>query len=358
MGDLAASQAVAADASDAATRSGDAGLLAHAHLLTLSMGMWTSPDGWTAEAEATAPRAIATFAATGDEAGLARAWSLLALVHLSRAHFGPAEEAWREAAAHARLAGDRRDELESLSWEPLMIWAGPTGVEEGLRRCRDVLEAVEGDKKATSSCLMAQAVFTAGTGDVDRARELITEAKALLREVALTVWLAGPLAQFAGWAELIAGDPVAAEEELRWGYETLEEIGELGWLSTLVAILAEAVHRQDRDDEAERLTRISEEAADGEDAYSQALWRSVRAKVLARRGALDEAEQLAREAVAHADTTDFLHLRWHVYLAAGEVLLEAEKKDDATAMLENAVAIAEEKGNRVGAQRARDLLAR
>jgi hypothetical protein len=80
--------------------------------------------------------------------------------------------------------------------------------------------------------------------------------------------------------------------------------------------------------------------------------------VLARRGALDEAEQLAREAVAPADTTDFLHLRWHVYLAAGEVLLEAEKKDDATAMLENAVAIAEEKGNRVGAQRARDLLAR
>ncbi len=355
MGDLAGSQTLLAEMTEAATRSADARLQAHARLLALSMGAWTDPEGWTAEAEATVPGAIAAFEEVGEEAGLAQAWILLALVHLSRAHFGPAEEAWREAAAHARLAGDRRDELESLAWVPLMIWAGPTGFEEGLRRCREVLGAVEGDKKATSSCLLAQAVFEAGTGAFDSARELIGEAKALAREVALTVWLAGPLAQLAGWVELLADDPVAAERELRWGFETLEEIGELGWLSTLVAILAEAVYRQDRDDEAERLTAISEEAADGEDAYSQALWRSVRAKVLARRGALEEAVELACEAIEHADTTDFLHLRWHVYLSAGDVLLQAGK--DATAMLERAVAIAEQKGSSVGAQRARDLLA-
>src|SRR5262249_61912007 len=95
-----------------------------------------------------------------------------------------------------------------------------------------------------------------------------------------------------------------------------------GWLATDVAILAEAVHRQSRDDEAEGLTRISEGSADGEDAYSQALWRSVRAKVLAARGELGDAERLARESIVHADKTDFLHLRWHVYLSAGNVLLQ------------------------------------
>jgi class 3 adenylate cyclase/tetratricopeptide (TPR) repeat protein len=356
MGDLAGSEAVLAETTEAATRSGDAGLQAQALVLRLSMGMWTNPEGWTAEAETTAPRAIAVFEEVGDERGLAHAWSLLGLVHLSRAHFGPAEAAWREAAAHAHLAGDRRDELESLSWVPLTVWAGPTHVDEGLRLCQEVLESVEGDKKATSSCLMAQAVFEAGLGHLGEARKLIARARELLEDVALTVWLAGPLAQFSGWVELLADDPAAAERELRWGYQTLEEIGELGWLSTVVAILAESVFAQGRYDEAERLTQISEESADTEDAYSQALWRSVRAKVLARRGELDDAERLAWEAMARADTTDFLHLRWHVYASAGDVLLRAGRAQDASQILSEAFALAERKGSSVRTLRTHGLL--
>ena len=66
--------------------------------------------------------------------------------------------------------------------------------------------------------------------ELEEARRLIAQAKALLQEIALTVWLAGPFAQFAGWVELLAGDPAAAERELRLGLEKLEEIGELAWL--------------------------------------------------------------------------------------------------------------------------------
>ena len=54
--------------------------------------------------------------------------------------------------------------------------------------------------------------------------------------------LRGPLAQFAGWAELLAGDPEAAERELRAGYDVLSDIGEVAWLSTVAAILGEAVY--------------------------------------------------------------------------------------------------------------------
>ena len=86
---------------------------------------------------------------------------------------------------------------------------------------RDVLESVEGDKKATSSCLMAQAVFEAGLGHFEEARKLITQARELLEDIALTVWLSGPLAQFAGWVELLADDALAAERELRWGFDKL-----------------------------------------------------------------------------------------------------------------------------------------
>jgi tetratricopeptide (TPR) repeat protein len=356
VGDFAGSEAVLAEATDSARDSGDSRLQAHALVLGLSLRLWSDPEGWTAAAEATAPQAIATFEEVGDERGLAHAWSLLGLVHLSRAHFGPAESAWREAAGHAHRAGDRRDELESLSWVPLTVWAGPTHVDEGLRRCREVLAAVEGDKKATSSCLMAQAVFEAGLGNFGEARALIAQARALLEEVALTVWLAGPLAQFSGWVELLADDAPAAERELRWGHDTLTEIGELGWLSTVAGILGEALCAQGRDDEAVRLTAFSEESADAEDAYSQALWRSVRAKILVRRGDLKAAEALARESVERADTTDFLHLRWHVHTSAGGVLLGVGNRREASSMLASALSLAERKGSTVAARRTAALL--
>ena len=39
------------------------------------------------------------------------------------------------------------------------------------------------------------------------------------------------------------------------------------------------------------------------------------------RGELETAASLARESIVRADTTDFLHLRWHVHASAGDVLL-------------------------------------
>jgi predicted ATPase/class 3 adenylate cyclase len=357
-GDFARLQDVVAETTEAATASGDQRLQAHAAVLELSLRLWTNPEGWAARAEAEAPRAISVFETVGDERGLAKAWSLLGLVHLSRARFGAAEHAWEEAAAHAHRAGDHRDELESLSWVPLTVWAGPTHVEQGVRRCKELLERVEGDNKAMSSALIAQAAFEAGVGHFEEARGLIARARSLLEEVALTVWLGGPLAQFAGWVELLADDPVAAEKELRFGYETLAEIGEMGWLSTLVAILAEALYLQGRYDEAEQLLETSEKSADAEDFYSQALWRSVRAKVMAQRRRADEAERLAGESVDIAQATDFLHLRWHSLMSQAEVLLVSGRTEDARPVADEAVRVAEQKGNIVGARRARDLIVR
>ena len=205
---------------------------------------------------------------------------------------------------------------------------------------------------------MAQAVFDAGLGHVAEARRLIAQARALLEEVALTVWLAGPLAQFAGWVELLADDATAAERELRWGYDTLGEIGEVGWLSTVAGLLGESLCAQGRHDEAEQLTTFSEESADAEDAYSQALWRSVRAKTLVARGELETAASLARESIVRADTTDFLHLRWHVHASAGDVLLRGGNPLEAQAMLTSALALAEQKGSTVAARRTSMLLER
>ena len=104
-------------------------------ILNLWIRLFTNPEGWAEEAEKEASRAVAAFDELGDARGLNKAWSLLALVHILRCRFGPAEQAWREAASHANRAGDSRDELESLAWVPLMIWAGPTEAEAGIARC-------------------------------------------------------------------------------------------------------------------------------------------------------------------------------------------------------------------------------
>ena len=357
-GDFGRLQEVVAETAEAASASADPSLEAYAAILRLWIDIAWNPWGWADEAEREASRAIAAFERSGDERGLAKAWALRGQVNLVRGRFAAAEEAWEEAAEHARRAGDRRDELESLAWVPLVVWAGPTPAERGVERCEDVRKRARGDKKVTASALIAQAVFEAERCRFDEARALIADAKALLEEVALTMWLAGPTAQFAGWVELLANEPAAAERELRWGHDKLEEIGELSWLSTTDALLAEALCEQGRSEEAEALALAGEESADAQDSYSHALVRGVRAKLLAQRGEADEAARLSEESLALADETDFLDLRWHARLTRGEVLRLAGRADEARAAFEDAAAVALERGNEAAVRRARDLLAR
>jgi tetratricopeptide (TPR) repeat protein len=339
---------------EAAAATGDPTLRAHATVVALGIRVFTDPEGWAAEAERVAAGAIRSFGELGDERGLGRAWSLLGLVRLMYARFGPAEEAWSQAAVHARRAGQRREALESLAWVPLMLASGPIPAEQGIRRCREVFAQAEGDRKVMSSALFSQADFEAFLGRFDEARDLLARARALLEEVALPVWAAGPLAQEAGWIELLAGDPAAAEAALRRGFETLDAIGEVAWLSTDAGILAEAVYAQGRYDEAMRFTRISEELAGAEDVYSHVLWRSVRAKILARRGDVAEAIRLATASARLSETTDFLHLRWHDLMCRAETFRLAGRAADADGAAEEAVRVATAKGNVVGARLARE----
>jgi predicted ATPase/class 3 adenylate cyclase len=357
-GDFARLQETTAETTHAAEASGDVGLRAHAVILNLWIRLFTDPVGWADEAEKEATSAAAAFEDLGDDRGLTKAWSLLALVHILRCRFVAAEHAWREAAAHAHRAGDRRDELESLAWVPLMTWAGPTPAEDGIARCNEIRDSVGGDKKAVASALIAKAVFEAGLDEIDESRACIADAKSLLSEAALTVWLRGPLAQFAGWAELLAGDPEAAERELRAGYDVLSEIGEVAWLSTVAAILGEAVYQQGRFDEAEELANVSKSVTPPDDVYSNVTWRSVRAKVHARRGEAEAAERLAREAVELAETGDFLHLQWYALMTLAEVLQLLGNGPEVGEAAQRAVAVAERKGSVMGARAGRDFLER
>jgi tetratricopeptide (TPR) repeat protein len=347
---------VAREMDDAIAETGDGRLQAHATVIGLWIRAFTHPEGWADEAERQARLAIATFGDLGDERGLARAWSLLGVVQCMYARFAPAADAWSRAVEHARRAGNRRDALEGLSWVPGMIAAGPTPAEDGIRRCRELFDQAQGDKKAMSSALFSQAGLEAGLERFDEARRLFDRARALLEEVALPAWIAGPLAQSVAWVELFAGDPAASERVLRRAFDTLTELGEVSFLSTAAGMLGEATYAQGRYDEAERFTRFSEDSAGAEDIYSQVLWRAVRAKCAARQGNTTEALGLARECVGLVETTDSPDLRWRALMSQAEVLRLADRTADADAVLHQATQIAERKGNLVAARLSREAL--
>lgn len=123
--------------------------------------------------------------------------------------------------------------------------------------------------------------------------------------------------------EMLAGDPSAAERELRADYEALEAMGDKNYLSTTAALLAQALHELGRDDEAERFTRISEQTSAPDDVNSEVEWRCARAKILASRGEHAEAESLGRDAVRLSLGTDFLEVQGNACLDLAFVLAQA-----------------------------------
>jgi tetratricopeptide (TPR) repeat protein len=163
----------------------------------------------------------------------------------------------------------------------------------------------------------------------------------------------------AGRIELLAGDAGAAERLLRPACERLDLIGELGYLASAVPLLLEALYRLGRDEEALRVSERwhPDRLTVPEDVDAQVAWRAVRAKLLARRGEVAEAESLAREAVAQASSTDDIQLRAEALTALAEVLRIAGSSGQAEAALGEAIAFYERKGNLVAAATVRAMSA-
>ena len=107
-------------------------------------------------------------------------------------------------------------------------------------------------------------------------------------------------------------------------------------LSTLAGKLAQALYALDRLEEADTWAGRASELGASDDAFTQTLWRQVRAKVLARRGEHAEAGRLAREAVAICEETDILDAQGDTYADLAEVLMLAGKPEEAAAALEQA----------------------
>jgi tetratricopeptide (TPR) repeat protein len=194
-------------------------------------------------------------------------------------------------------------------------------------------------------------------GRFEEARALQTQFRQSLEERGDLLTLGGNLSQNSASLELVAGDPAAAAALAERGCRILEEAGERAWLSTGACFYAEALYGLGRLEEAEEWARKGSELGYTEDTTTQMLARQVQAKVLACRGQHAEAERLAREAVALADTTDGLLFQGDARRELAEVFELAEQREEAAAALRDALERYERKGALVPADRVRERLA-
>ncbi|MGE5459831.1 MAG: ATP-binding protein [Solirubrobacterales bacterium] len=351
-GDLVGAEEALTDAERLAGDLGDDRVVANAAILRLFLLESTDPKRLTEDAAVSAARWIARLEDLGDDRGLARAWRLMGDLHATRSRYAAADEAFERGIEHARRTGDAREVAESLGRSIGSGVYGPAPAAEIERRCAEVVAAVGGIGGHEAPALRALAFVRAMEGRFDEARELARRARSTLEDLGLRL-RASWVSETAGAIEMLAGDPVAAERELRQGFDVAVELGEQGFRSTVAAALSHALIAQARLEEADRFARESELSAADDDIASQVLWRSARARILGASGAATNAEDLAREAIALVEQTDDVNMHADTLADLAEVLVSAGNRSGAAEALKRAIELYGAKGNTVAAARSR-----
>ncbi len=329
---------------------------ARLHLL-LSVTASTDPSYHFEEGLGEAERILAEIEPTGDDRALAEARSALGLFRLALGRSVDAEEAFERGVASARRCGDRRSEALSYALWSVAITGGPTPANRGVEQLDRLRSESAGMRIAESLIVVCEAHLEAMRGNGDAARAYSSDAIGMLEDLGHRVQAAG-IRMYIGLSEITLGDIRAAERELRIGCDGLQALGETGYLSTMAAFLALALVRRGEIDEADRFSRLSEETAAVDDLISAVYWRITRARVLAARGELREAEDLALEAVRIAEGTDWLFDQGQALWTLADVLEAAGRPDEARASFHEALERFERKGDVMDAARMRDVLAR
>jgi len=310
--------------------------------------LFVAPEGIADPLEELIRRALPVFQAADDRVALHVAYFTLAWVKQLRGRVGEGLDAVERAVEYRP---ERVGEL--LAWRGGARLDGPTPVADLLAWLDEPEQRQLEDPWLDSYRAQALAML----GRVGEARAIMAESRAVSAERRGRLELAALIGQQSAEIELLAGDPVAAADLATEGCRQLESLGEHYFQTPMLARLARILCTLDRLDDADELVERVRRMGASDDGEVGCRWRQAKAVVLARRGRHAEAEELARAAVAIAETTDILNNRADAYADLAEVLLLGDKAGEAAAALEQALDRYERKGNLVMAGRTRNRLA-
>ncbi|MFL5968874.1 MAG: ATP-binding protein [Gaiellaceae bacterium] len=333
------------EAVEAAHRLGMPAMRAEARLAQLTTERHTGGDdaNWSETVLKELETAVPLFEQEADHRRLAKAWRLAMDAHGISYRFGDATAAAERALRHARLGGDERGAAAAATSYAMAAVYGPTPVEEALARCEEALAATAENRRLNAFVTLLMSPLYAMSGDFATGRRLYQDAWASFDELGATLLAARTSLQSAA-VELLAGDVVAAERELRRDYDTLEQWGEQYLRPTVAANLALLLCRQGRFEEAAEFARVAEEIAADDDVESQALWRSAKALILARDGD-PAAHTTAEAAVELLKRTDALVQIADALIVHASVMEEHGDLEARSDMLREAAALYARKGN-------------
>jgi ATP/maltotriose-dependent transcriptional regulator MalT len=155
-----------------------------------------------------------------------------------------------------------------------------------------------------------------------------------------------------GAVELLAGDPAAAEREVRRDFDELERMGATYHLSTTAAMLAQAVAAPGRDEEAARLIELGLSLTTEEDVDSDVLLACVRSGLLTRRGEIEAGVAEAQRGLARLEGAEAPIMRAEALFALADACTAAGDTEAAAGALHRAAAECAEKGYVVAERRA------
>lgn len=342
-----------------ATAADDQGVAMHAQLGRLDVMAFSAPERMLLDGDALVEQAIILFAERGDDLGLVKARRLKAYMHFATGHAAEAEQAARYAIDVARSKGYEYLEAKIRRLLCIVLFWGQTPLDEVVGYSTEALKWArsKGFPGLEAGALGILARAAAMQGDFEKARRLNQNAKAITKDLGESLTAAADSVAD-GFVELLADDPDTAVAKLRVGYEALKEMGGTGPLANVAAMLARAHLIQMDDDGAERLIRVCREITAESQVDTQIRWRNLQAVILARRGDLERAEQLATEAVAMADRSEQPDTRAEARLDLADVLRLAGRPGEAAGRAHQALELYEAKGNQVAAGKVRKLLAR
>jgi tetratricopeptide (TPR) repeat protein len=225
-----------------------------------------------------------------------------------------------------------------------------------MRGLSEILATAEERSYARTSYRLHGAWVEAMAGNFADARQHAKEGRERFSELGLG-FASGWGTLVSGYVEMLAGEPAEAERFMREAYEICRSTGDRWFLSTVLADLPHPVYAQGNYDAARALVEQINEVPAPADMEWQIKRRTAQAKVLARRGRVEEAELIAREAVDLAAQTDFVSFTGDAWCDLAEVLRVAERTDEATAAARHALQLYEDKGNVAAAASARHLIA-